>query len=71
MKKNVYFTAPNHTIQQLADAIKNVVEQRDNWVKQNEAKIAKIDNEDIKIIPWNGNNQHVMVTIQLTYYPKI
>jgi len=70
MKKTVYFTAPNSGIQQLEAAIQNAVNLRDTWLNENEKNIAKIDNEDIKITPWNGNNQHVMVTILLTYYPK-
>lgn len=70
MKKTEYFTSANHTMQQLEIAIGTVKVKRDTWLVKNESLIAKIDNEDIKITPWNGNNQHVFVTIQLTYYPK-
>jgi hypothetical protein len=70
MKKNVYFTAPNHNTQELGVAIKNAVDQRDEWLNINKNSIAKIDNEEIKFVTWNNINQHVMVTIQLTYYPK-
>ncbi len=70
MKRTIYFTAPNSTMQKLETAIQNAVNLRDEWLQKNENNIAKIDNEDIKINTWNTNNQHVMVTIQLTYYPK-
>ncbi len=70
MKKTEYFTSVNHGIQQLEIAIETVKVKRDNWLAKNGNLIAKIDNEDIKITPWSGNNQYVFVTILLTYYPK-
>jgi primosomal protein N'' len=70
MKKTEYFTSANHTVQQLEAAIETVKVKRDTWLAKNESLIAKIDNEDIKFTTWNTNNQHVFVTIQLTYYPK-
>ncbi|NER15123.1 hypothetical protein GWK08_16835 [Leptobacterium flavescens] len=70
MKKTIYFTGTNHQIGQLDVAIKTATDKRDTWLMANESKIGKIDNEDIKIIPWNGNNGYVMITILLTYYPK-
>lgn len=70
MKKTIYFTGVNHQMGQLEQAIKTATDKRDAWMAANEAKIGKVDNEDIKITPWNGNNAHVMVTIQFTYYLK-
>lgn len=70
MKKTIYFTGVNHQMQQLEAGIKTATDKRDEWLAKNKDVIGKIDSEDIKITPWNGNNQHVMVTIQLTYYPK-
>lgn len=70
MKKTEYFTSVNHTMQQLETAIETVKVKRDTWLAKNERLIAKIDNEDIKITTWNTNNQHVFVTILLTYYPQ-
>lgn len=68
MKRTIYFTAPNHNIQELEVAVQNAVKKRDIWINENRNIIAKIDNEDIKITPWG--NSYVVVTILLTYYPK-
>ncbi len=70
MKKTEYFTGPNHQMQQLETAIQTAKDKRDVFLEENAKNIAKIDSEDIKITPWNGNNGHVFVTIRLTYYPK-
>tara|TARA_R110001583_G_scaffold142211_3_gene294487 strand:- start:685 stop:897 length:213 start_codon:yes stop_codon:yes gene_type:complete len=70
MKKTIYFTGVNHQMGQLEKAIQTATDKRDSWIAENEAQIGKVDNEDIKITPWNGNNGYVMVTIQFTYYPK-
>lgn len=70
MKKTIYFTGVNQQMQQLEAGIKTATDKRDAWLSENKDIIGKIDSEDIKITPWHGNNLHVMVTIQLTYYPK-
>lgn len=70
MKKTVYFTSKNQAAQQVEIAIQEAITKRDSWLSQNNNIIAKIDNEDIKFMNWNSANQHVIVTILLTYYPK-
>lgn len=67
MKKTKYFIGRLFNIGDLEKSIKSATEKRDAWLKENEKQIAKIDNEDIKIIS-SGNN--AIAIIQLTYYPK-
>ena len=55
----------------LEGAIRSSTDKRDNWLAENQNLIAKIEKEDIKIVPWNSNNGNVFVVIQLTYYPLI
>ncbi len=71
MKKTEYFTSPNSTMQQIEIAIDAAKQKRDSWLERNKNSIAKVDREDIKMSIWNANNQHVFVTILLTYYPKL
>ena len=70
MKKTEYFTSPNSGVAQIEAAIDAAKGKRDAWLEENKNSIAKIDREDIKMTTWNANNQHVFVTILLTYYPK-
>ncbi len=70
MKKTVYFTGVNHQTSQLEQAIKTAVDKRDSFLRENEGYIAKIENEDMMITQWNGNNSNVIPVIKLTYYLK-
>lgn len=71
MKRTVYFTEPgNHPTSQIKTIIKKITDRRDDWLRENENIIGRIDSEDIKIVPWNGNNQYIIIVIKLTYYPK-
>jgi hypothetical protein len=71
MKKTIYFTGTATLASNLEAAIKAVTDKRDKWLNEYGATIGKIDNEDLKIVQWFIPNQaHVIVTIQLTYFPK-
>lgn len=70
LKKTEYFSHFGSIgNQQVFDAtIKQVIQKRDIWLKENEGLIAKIDNEDLKIIHFSNNNG--ILTIQISYYLK-
>jgi hypothetical protein len=71
MKKTIYFISSdelNFSWNQKKKAIDSAVEERDLFLNENNDKIGKIDQEDIKII--SNNQQLISVIIKLSYYPK-
>lgn len=71
MKKTIYFTGQvSIQMTHIESNINHAINKRDAWITANESKIGKIDFEDIKITPYGVNHNFIMVTIQLTYYPK-
>lgn len=70
MKKTIYFTGTTHRMGELTTEIKAATDKRDAWLSANKDLIGKIDSEDIKITPFGPNDNHVVATIQLTYYSK-
>lgn len=70
MKRTVYFSSPNRQIGHWNTAMNEVTSLRDDWLLKNKPIIGKIDREDLKCTHTNSNNSAIILTIQLTYYPK-
>lgn len=68
MKKTEYFTSSG---KQSSIVVESVKTQRDAFLERNADNIARIDNEDIKIITYGQQNTQFFIIIQLTYYPKV
>jgi len=67
MKKTQYFVGPNQAMNQFPQAVHTAVQLRDQFLTENKDKIAKIEEEDLFVTKW-ANDQHVFVTIKLSYY---
>lgn len=68
MKKTEYFTS-QVSWNEGQQGVLQVVAKKNDFLKQNDKNIAKIDHEDIKITYLPGGNL-ILFTLLLTYYPK-
>lgn len=70
-KKTVYFNVDSGVSEtDVQKALQDLCKKRDEWMRDNNELISKIDSEDIKMSSHTTHRVHITIILILSYYPK-